>query len=292
MDKNSTDFEERESSLPNETPHPLNAKALRTFAKMVAEHHHRLQRYVRTLCRDEALCNDLVQDTFLSAQQQMDRGIYSETGRSWQWLCSIARNHLVDHYRRHNRSHMQLALNHTQICDNLGWSSESFSEPATLTMYEINPTARFEREPSTVSEKRRKRISNNIGVFMETQFKALALRDEEREMLCLRYCDEQVFREVSALRGVPISTMMSRYYAVLKKVRKQLLELDAQGLFEKELSVAQMRAYIRRKKAESEADKPDVREERRRDRMRKISAYARRNKRIDDDTESVTEAVR
>lgn len=285
MEKNSTDFEERESTLPNETPHPLNAKALRTFAKMVAEHHHRLQRYVRTLCRDEALCNDLVQDTFLSAQRQMERGVYVETGRSWFWLCSIARNHLVDHYRRHCRSHMQLFLNHTQICDNLGWSSESSCEAAPLTMYE--------RDTSTVSEKRRKRISNNIGVFMETQFKALSLRDEERELLCLRYCDEQLFREVSAQRGVPLSTMVSRYHAVLKKVRKQLLELDAQGLFEKELSVAQMRAYIRRKEAERETDMPAERraqENRRRDRLRKIAAYARRNSK-DDEQEGVAEVV-
>lgn len=287
MDKNPTDFEERESSLPNETPQPLNAKALRMFTRMVAEHHHRLQRYVRTLCRDEALCNDLVQDTFLSAQRQMERGIYSETGRGWYWLCSIARNHLMDHYRQHSRSNMQLSLNHTQICDNLGWSSESsYGEPAILTMYGS--------DTSTVSEKRRKRISNNIGVFMETHFKALSLSDEERELLCLRYCDEQVFREVSARIGEPISTVQSRYYAVLKKVRKQLLELDAQGLFEKELSVAQMRAYIRRKEAGSETDMQGERhaqEERRRDRMRKIAAYARRNNR-DDEQEGVVEAVR
>lgn len=285
MEKNSTDFEERESPLPKEAPHPLNAKALRTFTKMVAEHHHRLQRYVRTLCRDEALCNDLVQDTFLSAQRQMERGVYSETGRGWYWLCAIARNLLMDHYRQHSRSNMQLSLNHTQICDNLGWSSESSCEPMPLTMYES--------DAPTVSEKRLKRISNNIGVFMETHFKALSLSEEERKLLCLRYCDEQVFREVSAQSGDPLSTVQSRYYAVLKKVRKQLLELDAQGLFEKELSVSQMRAYIRRKESQREAEMSEERhaqEERRRDRMRKIAAYARR-KNKDDEQEGVTEEV-
>ncbi|MDE5609877.1 MAG: RNA polymerase sigma factor [Bacteroidales bacterium] len=291
MDKHSTDFEERENALPNEAPEPLNAKFLRIFAKMVTEHHHRLQRYVRTLCRDEALCNDLVQETFLAAQQQMERGVYSETGRGWYWLCAIAKNLLVDYYRHYNRCNMQLFLNHTQICDNLGWSSESSSEgscdPAMLTM--------FGTDTSSSYEKRRKRISNNMGVLMQTQFKALSLSEEERELLCQRYCDEQVFREVSARTGEPISTVMSRYYAALKKVRKQLMALDAQGLFAKELSLAQMRAYIRSKNSAAASDtqeKRRVQEARQRDRMRKIAAYARRNRRRDDDSECVPETVR
>lgn len=286
MDKNSTDFEGQEVSRPNEKSEPLNAKSLRTFAKMAAEHHHRLQRYVRTLCRDEALCNDIVQDTFLIAQQQLDKGTYSETGKGWYWLCAIARNLLVDYYRQHNRSNMQLFLNHSQICDNLGWSSESSGESAVITMFEGHV-------PST-PEKRRKRISDNMGVLMETQFAALTLSEEERHLLCLRYRGEQVFREVSARNGEPISTVMSRYYSVLKKVRKQLLALEAQGLFEKELTMAQMKAYIRRKESEIGADKKEerrMREERQRDRVRKIAAYARRNHRRDD-PEGVPEPVR
>ena len=88
---------------------------------------------------------------------------------------------------------------------------------------------------------------------------------------------------------------MSRYYAALKKVRKQLMALDAQGLFAKELSLAQMRAYIRSKNSAAESDtqeKRRVQEARQRDRMRKIAAYARRNRRRDDDSECVPETVR
>lgn len=281
MDKNFTDEEGLETFLQNKIPQQLDTNALRMLTGMAKEHHQRLQRYVYTLCHDEALCNDLVQDTFLAAQQQMERGTYIESGKAYAWLCAIAKNLLMDHYRRDIRCNEQLSLHHTQICENLGWSSDNWGDVAIYKM--------FDRDLPVASEKRRKRISDNIGILMKTRFKALSLSDEERDLLCLRYCNEKIFRDLSARSGEPLSTVMSRYYTTLRKVRKQLMDMDAQGLFEKELSLPQMNAYIRRKES---CIAPDVKEARQRDRLQKIVAYARRNNRRDDPEEGVLEVAR
>ena len=62
----------------------------------------RVYRYLAARCGgDDALAEELTQQTFVEAIRQRDRF----DGRSdiVTWMCAIGRNKLVDHYRRHGR---------------------------------------------------------------------------------------------------------------------------------------------------------------------------------------------
>jgi len=62
----------------------------------------RIYRYLAARCAgDDALAEELTQQTFVEAIRQRDRF----DGRSdvVTWMCAIGRNKLVDHYRRHGR---------------------------------------------------------------------------------------------------------------------------------------------------------------------------------------------
>ncbi len=62
----------------------------------------RVYRYLAARCGgDEALAEELTQQTFVEAVRKPDRF----DGRSdlVTWMCAIGRNRLIDHYRRHGR---------------------------------------------------------------------------------------------------------------------------------------------------------------------------------------------
>ena len=79
----------------------------------------RVYRYLAARCGgDDALAEELTQQTFVEAIRQRDRF----DGRSdiVTWMCAIGRNKLVDHYRRHGRDarrHERLIADHPQATD-------------------------------------------------------------------------------------------------------------------------------------------------------------------------------
>lgn len=56
-------------------------------------------KYLLSLCHDENLAEDIMQDTFVQAVKKI--GQYKGNGKLSTWLCSIARNLLYDWYRKH-----------------------------------------------------------------------------------------------------------------------------------------------------------------------------------------------
>lgn len=87
----------------------------------------RVHRYLAARCGgDEALAEELTQQTFVEAIRHRDRF----DGRSdvVTWLCAIGRNKLVDHYRRHGRDerrHDQLVADHRLRTDAPWHASET-----------------------------------------------------------------------------------------------------------------------------------------------------------------------
>ena len=58
--------------------------------------------------RDVAVAEDLTQETFLAAVREIRRG--SPVSAALPWVLGIARNKLVDHYRREERRERKLSL--------------------------------------------------------------------------------------------------------------------------------------------------------------------------------------
>jgi RNA polymerase sigma-70 factor (ECF subfamily) len=66
--------------------------------------------YVLPRCGDPKLAEDLTADTFLAAVDAINRKADAEL--SVGWLVTVARNKLVDHWRRREREERKLALVH------------------------------------------------------------------------------------------------------------------------------------------------------------------------------------
>ncbi|HRH68587.1 MAG TPA: sigma-70 family RNA polymerase sigma factor [Flavobacteriales bacterium] len=68
------------------------------MAGWVHSHTNDLLRYARSRVKDEATADDLVQLTFVSAWQTMDK--FAEQSSPRTWLFSILKHKLADHYRK------------------------------------------------------------------------------------------------------------------------------------------------------------------------------------------------
>jgi RNA polymerase sigma-70 factor (ECF subfamily) len=113
---------------------------------------------------DEALAEDLTQETFLAAIGEIRRGIAVATPLSW--ILGIARHKLLDHLRRQRRAGWTL----------LSWESEVDEE--TLLVSDDNLAAR------------------DLAVAILAR-----LPSPQREALVLRYLDGLAVAEVALLLG-------------------------------------------------------------------------------------------
>jgi RNA polymerase sigma-70 factor (ECF subfamily) len=68
--------------------------------------------YLLSRCRDSQLAEDLTGDTFLAAVSAVRRGAAPDL--TVAWLITVARNKLVDHWRRQEREERKLRLVHDE----------------------------------------------------------------------------------------------------------------------------------------------------------------------------------
>jgi RNA polymerase sigma-70 factor (ECF subfamily) len=68
--------------------------------------------YLLSRCRDSQIAEDLTADTFLAAVHAVKRGTVPDL--TVAWLITVARNKLVDHWRRQEREERKLRLVHNE----------------------------------------------------------------------------------------------------------------------------------------------------------------------------------
>lgn len=212
-----------------------------SFEEDIVIHYKRLYRFIYGICRDEELSKDLLQDTLLNAQKHIMQGGYVERGIIWCWLKAIAQNTLFKHFRRQRMQQLKLVEQRQQICDNLGWDLSAF------------PEAYWEEEEESLDavQKTRNKISDNISVLMESHFRFLNLTQDERKLIAERHLRMKTFKELSCETDTALSTTMSRYYAAMKKVQRQLVQWEQKGLLTEQLDVQELKRLKRSEEATS-----------------------------------------
>lgn len=154
------------------------------FERIVLPHLDDAYTLARYLLRDEHDAQDAVQDAVLRALR------YFETyrdGDARAWLLAIVRNCCLTWHRRQRYDRATVPLLETEVADiSGGWETDA------------RAIARSEREA--------------------LQRAVAALPVEFREVIVLREVQELSYKEISAVVGVPIGTVMSR----LARGRKRL----------------------------------------------------------------------
>lgn len=199
-----------------------------SFEEDVAIHCKRLYNFLYSLCRDEDLSKDLLQDTMLCAQHHIMQGFYAEKGIIWCWLRTIAQNHLFKHYRQQQLQKTKITEQRQQICDNLGWNASVFMPESGLEAED--DLEETQGMPLDSVKQTRNKIKENLDVLMRSHFRFLNLTNAERQLISERHLNMKSFKELSYSSNEAISTVMSRYYTAMKKVQRQLVHWEEKGL--------------------------------------------------------------
>lgn len=85
------------------------------FEEIYREHFNGVYKYVFSLCRDASAAEEITQESFYKAMENLDK-FRGET-RLFVWLCQIAKNTYIDHYRKQKRHTSDEALTVLQSGD-------------------------------------------------------------------------------------------------------------------------------------------------------------------------------
>lgn len=154
----------------------------------------KLLSFIRGRVKSAEEAEDILQDVFyqfvagFSAIESMDRVT--------SWLYSVARNKIIDQYRRDASRPKSVALD----------GSTSREDDAPLTLQEILPDLGNTPEGTLL----RDAIWDEITLALEE------LPAEQREIFIQNEIEEQSFREIAERTGISINTLLSRKrYAIL-----------------------------------------------------------------------------
>jgi RNA polymerase sigma factor (sigma-70 family) len=163
----------------------------------------RLLSFIRNRVSSTEEAEDILQDVFYQFVAGFDT--IESLDRVTSWLFSVARNKIIDRYRR-DASRPQ----RTDLSLQLGQDDDT-----PITLQEILPDLGNTPEDKYFRE-----------MIWETIMEALEeLPVEQREIFILNEMEEKGFREISEETGVSINTLLSRKRYAILALRKKLQRL-------------------------------------------------------------------
>jgi RNA polymerase sigma-70 factor (ECF subfamily) len=166
------------------------------FALLYARHRLGLFRFLCGLCGDPALAEEIFQDTWLSLIRS--ESLQREAVLFKTWLYQIARNRLIDHWRKQGR---RQALQ-DEFDDQLHASFSGAADP-----------------------------EQQLSLSRDQQRLQAALADlpaEQREVFLLRAHGDLELHEIAELTRTPAETVKSRLRYALQKLRRLLADPAAE----------------------------------------------------------------
>ncbi len=166
------------------------------FEQLIHRHKNKVFAYISLYIRDQALAEDLFQDTFMKVIQSVKSGKYQDNGKFISWVMRIAHNLIIDHFRRMKQ--MNTVSNDDYDSDL--FNSKKLSE-ATI-------------EDSMIKKQIQKDIRRMIS----------ELPDDQKEVVVLRHYAGLSFKEIAEITDVSINTALGRMRYALINMRKTMEE--------------------------------------------------------------------
>lgn len=159
--------------------------------ELINRHKEAVYTYIICKVRNQALAEDLFQDTFIKVINTIKRRKYNDEGKFLPWVMRIAHNLSVDYFRNNKKMPIQR-------------DTEEFSLFSVIQ--DTNPN-----------------IENQIiGLQIENDLKRLVeeLPADQKEVLVMRIYQDLSFKEISEITGVSINTALGRMRYALMNLRK------------------------------------------------------------------------
>jgi RNA polymerase sigma-70 factor (ECF subfamily) len=178
------------------------------FAALVRRYERELYGYLRRYLGDDALAEDVFQNTFL--QVHLKRAQYDEGRPVRPWLYTIATRQAIDALRRQGR-HQAVSLEQAR---------EEGAGGEVLTLLESLQGR--DGGPPEHAEAEERRLLVRAAVDR--------LPDFLRQVLLLAYYQGLKYRDVADVLGIPVGTVKSRLHAALARLHDAWADVPALNL--------------------------------------------------------------
>ncbi|MFN4122687.1 MAG: RNA polymerase sigma factor [Flavobacteriales bacterium] len=167
------------------------------LAVLINRYESKVFTYIKMMVQDQALAEDLFQDTFIKVILTLKGGTYNEEGKFLPWVMRIAHNLTIDHFRRNKRI-------------------------PTIKNTEENDVFRTISESSLNVEE--DMVKDQVLKDVKKLIKELPF--EQQQVLVLRHYADMSFQEIADLTGVSINTALGRMRYALINLRKIIKEKE------------------------------------------------------------------
>jgi RNA polymerase sigma-70 factor (ECF subfamily) len=168
------------------------------FGQLVRRYERELYGYLRRYLGDEALAEDVFQNTFLQVYQKLDQ---YETGRPVRpWLYTIATHQAIDALRRAGRRPVV----------SLDQERETEINGAKRSLLDIVEARNCDPLDQLEAEERRERVRAGLA----------ELPEHLRSTVMLAYFQGLKYREIADILEIPVGTVKSRLHAALLKLQE------------------------------------------------------------------------
>jgi RNA polymerase sigma-70 factor (ECF subfamily) len=169
------------------------------FEELALPHLDAAYNLARWLTRNDHDARDVVQEAYLRAFKFFD-GFHGDNARSW--LLAIVRNTCYTWLQQNRGLHVNVSLD--ELLD-------SGDAHASITV----------AEPSEEGPEKLMLREDNLAMVNRL---LAQLPEEFREVIVLRELEDLTYREIAAVTGVPLGTVMSRLSRARKLLSKHLQE--------------------------------------------------------------------
>jgi RNA polymerase sigma-70 factor (ECF subfamily) len=166
------------------------------FEHLIHRHKNKVFAYISLYIRDQALAEDLFQDTFMKVIQSVKAGKYQDNGKFISWVMRIAHNLIIDHFRK---------MKQMNTVSNDDYESDLFNSKKL--------------SESTIEDDMIKRqIQKDVRKMISH------LPEDQREVVILRHYAGLSFKEIADITDVSINTALGRMRYALINMRKLIEE--------------------------------------------------------------------
>lgn len=173
----------------------------KAFEALLNRHKDKIYRFVYMKVRDNALAQDIFQDTFIKIVNTLKAGSYNEEGKFLPWAMRIAHNLVIDYFRKHNKVRLV---------------SESTSQRDDFNIFH---TLKLEDE-NAQEEMTRVELEGQMVELIEH------LPDTQRDILKMRIFKEMSFKDIADVEDISINTALGRMRYALINLRKLIDKHD------------------------------------------------------------------
>ncbi len=159
---------------------------------LINRHKDRVYTYIILMVKNQALAEDIFQDTFIKVIKSLKYGKYTDNGKFVSWVIRIAHNLVIDHFRKSKQ--MKVVTNEDNEYDI--FNSKKLSETTV--------------EEEIIHDQ----VTSDVKKLIDE------LPEDQREVVMLRHYGDLSFKEIAEQTNVSINTALGRMRYALINLRK------------------------------------------------------------------------